>query len=77
MFYQTSLQLHISINEIFDCCTSEHARLLNNIVCTGRQLKFEIIRNNRSKIGKNTFSNKFFHMSKLIGPDTLNLNFVH
>ena len=63
MFYQTSLQLHKSINEIYDYCTSEHATLLNNIVCTRRQLKFEITRNNRGKIGMNTFSNKFYHVS--------------
>ena len=77
MFYQTSLQLHKSINEIYNCCTSEHTTLLNNIVCTGRQLKFEITRDNRGKIGMNTFSNKFYHVSKLIGLDTLNLTFVH
>ena len=77
MYYQTSLQLHKSINEIYECCTSQHAALLNNIVCTGRQLKFEILRNNRSKIGMNSFSNKFYHVSKLIGLDNLNLTFVH
>ena len=77
MFYQTSLQLHKSINEIYNCCTSEHTTLLNNIVCTGRQVKFEITRDNRGKIGMNTFSNKFYHVSKLIGLDSLNLTFVH
>ena len=43
----------------------------------GRQLKFEILRNNRSKIGMNIFSNKFYRVSKLIGLDYLNLTFVH
>ena len=77
MSYQTSLHLHRTINEIFDGCSSEHATLLNNVVCTGRQLKFEIIRSNNNKIGMNTISNKFFHISKLISLDSLNLTFVH
>ena len=50
---------------------------LDLIICTGRQLKFEIIRSNRSKIGMNTFSNKFYHISKLIGLDCLNYTFAH
>ena len=77
MAYQTSLQLHKSNNEIFEYCTSEHVSLLNNIICTGRQLKFEIIRSYKSKIDMNTFSNKFYHISKLIGLDCLNYTFVH
>ena len=32
-----------STNEIYDCCSSEHAALLSNIVCMGRQLKFEVM----------------------------------
>ena len=77
MSYQTSLQLYKTTNEIYEHCTSEHVTLLDNIVCTGRQLKFEIIRSNRSKIGMNTISNKFYHISKLITLSSLNLNFIH
>ena len=76
MAYQTSLHLHKTISEINENCTSEHVTLLNNIICTGRQLKFEIIRSNRSKIGMNTLGNKFHHISKMIGLDSLNLTFV-
>ena len=77
MSFQMSIHLFKTINAIQFYCTSEHALLLNNIVCTGRQLKFEIIRNNKTKIGMNTISNKFFHISKLISLDLLNISFVH
>ena len=72
-----SLHLFKTINAIPFYCTSEHALLLNNIVCTGRQVKFEIIRNNRTKIGMNTLSNRFYHITKLIGLELFNLKFVH
>ena len=77
MSYQSSLQLFKTVNEIFDTCTSQSVELINNVICTGRQLNFEIIRNNRSKIGMNTHSNKFYHISKKISLDFLNLDFVH
>ena len=77
MYYQISLQLHKTLNEIFESCTSEHAALLNNIICTRRQLKFEVIRSNRSKIGMNAIKNKFYHITRLIGLDLTNLSFVH
>ena len=75
--YQSSLHLHKIVNEMYESCTTEYAALINNIVCTKRQLKFEIIRNNRSKIGMNTLSNKFYHILKQISLDSLNLGFVH
>ena len=58
-------------------CTTENVRLLNNIVCPRRQLKFEILRDNHIKIGMNTGSNKFYHLNKLIGLDLFNHSFVH
>ena len=77
MYYQSYLQLHKFVNGIFDYyCTTEHVRVLSNVVYTGRQLKFEISRNNAIKIGMNTFSNKFYHLNKQIGLDFLNLGFV-
>ena len=42
-----------------------------------QQSKFEILRNFQGKIGMNTMANKFYHISKLIGLDQLNLGFVH
>ena len=76
MLYQIALNLHRTLN--FETSpTLEQTTLLDQIRCGGRQLKFEIIRNFKGKIGMNTTANKFFHISKLIGLDLLNLKFVH
>ena len=77
MSYQSSIQLYKTLNNIFSYCSTEHASLLNNITCTRRQLKFEIVRSNRTKIGMNMISNKFYHILKQIGLDLLNLRFAH
>ena len=77
MSYQQALNLHKKLNEIYVSCTTEHASLISNLVCTRRQLRFEIIRSNKCKIGMNTLSNKFLHISKLISLDNLNYSFVH
>ena len=54
------------LTQVYEFCTTEHALLLNSIVCPGRQLKFEVFRNIRTKIGLNSLSNKFHHITKLI-----------
>ena len=77
MSYQSALNLHRVINEIPELWTTEHAALTLNIICTRRQCMFEIFKSNRNKIGMNTISNKFFHISKLTSLDFLNLGFVH
>ena len=77
MSYQAAIHLYKVINESFEVCTTEHAHLLDNIICTRRQLKFETFKSNRTKIGTNTLANKFHHLSKLISLDLLNLGFVH
>ena len=46
-------------------------------VFTHRQINFEIIRANSTKIGMNTLANKFYRINKMIGLDKLNLSFVH
>ena len=77
MSYQTSLHLYKTIGDIYENCSSEHVALLNNIICTRRQIKFEVVRSNNCKIGMNTLSNKFYYITKMIGLDSLNLTFVH
>ena len=52
-------------------------RLFEQLICSRRQLTFELYRNNDLKIGMNTAGNKFYHINKLIGLDKLNLSFVH
>ena len=73
--YQASLNLHKILNE--DDCTSEKVRILDRIVCTRRQLNFEIIKDNKGKIGMNSTVNKFYLINKEISLDALNLSFVH
>ena len=77
MSYQAAIHLYKVINEVYEFCTTKHALLLNSIVCPGRQLKFEVFRNICTKIGLNSLSNKFHHITKLISLDVLNLGFVH
>ena len=77
MSYHLSLHLHKTLTELDRYCTTEHAALLDNIICTRRQISFEIIKTNRSKIGMNSLSNKFYHITKLISLSNLNLDFVH
>ena len=64
MSYQLSLQLHKSLSEMYDLCTTEHTSILNNIVCTSRQLNFEILRNNRSKLAWTLFQTSFITSQK-------------
>ena len=77
MPYLSSIQFHKTVNETPESFTPDHVALLDNIICTRRQLRFEIFRNNRTKIGMNCLSNKFYHISKQISLDSLNLGFVH
>ena len=77
MSYQSSIFLYKTLNNINSYCSTENASLLNNVVCTGRQLKFQVVRSNNTKIGMNMISNKFYHISKQIGLDLFNLKFVH
>ena len=49
------------------------ATVLNQIVCSGRQLMFGIFKSNNFKIDMNTTANKFYHINKQIGLDKLAL----
>ena len=76
MFYQIATNLYKVLN--FEICpTFEQTTVLEQLLCGGRQVKFEIIRDFKGKIGMNTTANKFYHISKLIGLDLLNLKYVH
>ena len=57
--------------------STEVKRVLDQTVCTGRQLRFQIFRNNKRKIGMNMTANKLHCISNLVGFDMLNLSFVH
>ena len=51
--------------------------IMDQIVWTGRQVNFQILRKFNTKIGLNTTANKLYPLNNLIGLDRLNLNFVH
>ena len=55
----------------------ETVTVIDQMILTSRQMNFQILRNNKRKIGLNTTANKFYHISNLIGLDRLNLKFVH
>ena len=38
----------------------------NQVICTGRQLPFQILRKFQSKIGMNEIANKFYYINNLI-----------
>ena len=51
--------------------------VMDQIICTRIQLKFQIFKNCNTKIGMNTTANKLFHVHNLIGLDMVNHRFVH
>ena len=77
MYYKTSLRLHKVLNDTDPILKTETVHLLEQTVCSRRQLTFELYRTNKSRIGMNTAANKFYHINKLIALDTFNLGFVH
>ena len=77
MFYQMSLKLHKLLNEHENELSFEHVMLMDQIVCTRRQINFQILQNSKSKIGLNTTANKLYPLSNLIDLNMLNWTFVH
>ena len=77
MHYQISLKLHKLLNEHNNVLSFEHVTVMDQIVCTTRQINFQILRKFNSKIGMNTTANKLYHLNNTIGLNMLNLSFVH
>ena len=77
MHYQMSLNLFKIINNNDHELSFETVTVLNQIICTRRQLKFHILREFHTKIGLNTTANKLYHLNDLIGLDLLNHTFLH
>ena len=77
MRYNQAIQLFKTINHVEFPSTFEDITLVDQMVCTGRQLKFKTFRNNTLKIGLNMSANKLHCVSDLISFDLLNLSFVH
>ena len=77
MLYQLSLKLHKLLNEHDNLLSFVHVTIMDQIVCTGRQINFQIYRKFNTKIGLNTTANKLFPLNNLISLDRLNFNFAH
>ena len=75
MFYQISLLLFKMVNENENVPSLSFVNLMEQVVCTRRQIMFESHRANHSKIGMNSLENKLYHVSKLIVINKLNWTF--
>ena len=62
--YQSALKLYKTVNEHLEDFTFEQVTVFDQIICTSRQIVFQIERKNRFKIGLNTTANKFYPLSK-------------
>ena len=71
-----ALNLHHTLNFEAHELTLETITILDQIICTRRQSRFQIIRNCNNKIGFNTTANKLYHMNNLLELKWLNLTFL-
>ena len=65
------------MNQIEQPIATEQIRVLEQMVCTSRQVFFETFRCNKYKIGMNANENKLYHISKQIVLEKLDYSFVH
>ena len=77
MKYQISLSLHKLINANDETLTFDQVMVMDQTICTSRQLRFQAIRKFNHKVGMNIAANKFYHINNEISFDMLNLSFVH
>ena len=60
MLYHQAIQLHTTLNQLnFPNCL-KHLTIIDQTICTSRQLKFRVYKTNTHKIGMNMTANKFF-----------------
>ena len=77
MLYQLSMSLHKIYNIDSWHLNFETITVIDQMILSSRQVNFQILRNNRRKIGLNTTANKLYHLNNQIGLERLNLNFAH
>ena len=75
MSYQAALKLHKTLN--FDLPNFETITVLEQMPISSRQTLFLIFKNNQTKIGMNTTSNKFYQISNKITLSSISHSFVH
>ena len=68
---------HKLLNDHENVLSFEHVTVMDQIICTSRQINFQILRKFRMKIGLNTTTNKVHLLNNMIGLKMLNLRFVH
>ena len=70
------INLHKTLN-LDDCELSfEIVTVLDQFICTRRQVLFQIFRNSNCKIGFNTTAKKLFYLNNKISLEQLNQNFI-
>ena len=77
MYYQLSLNAYKTLNNVEAPLDTETIRVLDQIICTRRQVFLETHKINRYKIGMNSNENKLYHIRKLILLEKLDYSFVH
>ena len=65
MMYQISISLYKFINGQSFNLSTELVRVLDQMVCTRRQVNVALHQNNNSKIGMNITGNKFYHVNNM------------
>ena len=75
MYYQLSLSLHKTLPNLEADLNFETITVLDQIICSGRQLNFQIHKQCNLKIGLNTTANKFYHLNNKISLSMLDLKF--
>ena len=67
MLYQIALNLHKLKNDHENAPSFEIVTVMDQIVCTCRQIDFKVFKNCNSKIGMNTTANKLYHLNDMVG----------
>ena len=75
--YQIALNLHRILNNDEPDLSFEKIMILDQIVCTSRQINVQFLRTFNTKIGLNTTANKFYYINNKVSFDRLNLGFAH
>ena len=77
MKYQIALSLHRLLNSMDEELSLDQVMVMDQAICTSRQLRFQVQRKFNQKVGMNIPINKFYYINDEIGFDMLNLSYVH
>ena len=77
MKYQIALSLHRLLNSMDEELSLDQVMVMDQAICTSRQLRFQVQRKFNQKVVMNIPVNKFYYINDKIGFDILNLSYVH